>query len=91
MADFMQSIVKIELHTKTVENIAKSKRHEYSRGGYKLEETIKRTTVAEYRALLECGHWRIEHHSGTNISTAQNRLQCFECSTLAYKKRIGLE
>lgn len=74
----LQKVVKVEMVETVTERIVKSKRHDYARGGYKIEETIQRTTVKKAHALLDCGHWRQEHNHGTVILNA-DRLECFEC------------
>ena len=75
-------VLRIELRETTTEKIIKSKRHNYARGGFKIEEVITRETVSTPFALLECGHWRKERHSGAVVSTAQ-RLECWECQSTA--------
>lgn len=75
---FMMRVIKTELRTKVVEKIVKSKRHDYVRGGFQLEETIKRTTTQEVVAHLECGHERKERGSGTVVRDAK-KLLCYYC------------
>ena len=78
----LQKVVKVEMREEVKEIVHKSKRHDYARGGYKVEETIYRVTTVIPSALLDCGHWRQERNCGTVISTAK-RLECFECLRLA--------
>ena len=77
----LQRVLRVEIRETVKETVIKQKRHDYARGGFKFEETIRREPIALPAALLECGHWRNEHHCGTNISKAKT-LQCFECETL---------
>lgn len=74
----MMKIIKVELKEKTKETIKKYKRHDYVRGGFRIEEVTERITTSIPHALLECGHWRRENGMGTVISKAK-RLDCWEC------------
>jgi hypothetical protein len=71
-------VMKIEMRKTVTETVLKSKRHDYARGGYKIEETILRVTSETPFALLECGHWRQEHNYGAVVGKA-NRLSCLKC------------
>jgi len=84
------NVLKVEQRVKTTERIIKSKRHDYARGGYKLEETIYRVTTEETFALLECGHWRKEYGSGAVVKTAK-RLSCYKCEQAEREKRIAAQ
>ena len=86
----LQRVLRVEIRETVKETVIKQKRHDYARGGFKFEETIRRETIALPAALLECGHWRNEHHCGTNISKAKT-LQCFECETRTYAAKRLLE
>ena len=81
-------VLKVEVREQTTETIVKSKRHEYARGGYKLEETIRRVTTAKTFAQLECGHWREEHGYGAVIGTAE-RLSCHVCEQAAWELKMA--
>lgn len=74
----LKKVVRVEMRESIDEHIRKSKRHDYARGGFKIEEVIYRIKTSIPRALLECGHWRMEYGHGAVISTAK-RLSCFEC------------
>ena len=71
-------VIKVEIRETVSESIRKSKRHDYARGGFKIEEVIYRTTIAKPFALLECGHWREEQNHGAAISKAES-LSCRVC------------
>jgi hypothetical protein len=73
-----QKVLKTEMRESTWEDVRKSTRHNYARGGYKIEETIYRRTIVKPIALLSCGHWREQFQSGAIVSTAK-RLVCFVC------------
>lgn len=73
-----QKVVKVEMRETTEEVVLKSKRCDYKRGGYKIDEKIFRRTIVVPAALLDCGHWRMEQSSGTVVSAATH-LVCFEC------------
>lgn len=79
-------VLKVEVREQTTETIVKSKRHEYARGGYKLEETIRRVTTAKTFAQLECGHWREEHGHGAVIGAAE-RLACHVCEQAEFERK----
>lgn len=79
-------VIKVEIRTKTTETVIKSKRHDYVRGGYKIEEVIHRTTASTPYALLECGHWQREHNYGAAVSTAK-RLSCHDCENAAWEAK----
>lgn len=81
-------VLKVEVREQTTETIVKSKRHEYARGGYKLEETIRRVTTARTFAQLECGHWREEHGYGAVIGTAE-RLSCHVCEQVEWDRKMA--
>jgi len=78
----LQKVVSVEMRPEVDARVIKSKRHDYSRGGYKLEETIFRVTSCSPVALLDCGHERYEQNCGTVISKAK-RLECFTCWKIA--------
>jgi hypothetical protein len=80
-------VIRIEMRKKVHERIIKTRRQDYVRGGYKLEETIFRSTVVVPAALLECGHWRVERQCGTVISIAK-KLSCFECEISERNNKI---
>lgn len=84
----LQNVVRVEMREKTIEKIIKTKRHDYARGGYKLEERIDRVTTVIPFALLDCGHWRQEHNFGAVISTAK-RLECYVCAQAEHEKKHG--
>ena len=73
----LKKVIRVEMRTE-VDETTEAKRHDYSRGGYKLEEKINRITTMIPAALLECGHWRKENSSRASVSTAK-RLFCYEC------------
>lgn len=77
----LMKVLKVEVLETVVEKVRKTKRHDYARGGYRIEETILRITTATPRALLECGHWRSEHNHGAAVSTA-TRLACHACEQI---------
>lgn len=79
-------VLKVEMRETVTETVRKSKRHDYARGGYKLEETIHRVTSATPFALLECGHWRQEHNHGAVVSTAE-RLSCRVCEQAEWDRK----
>ena len=79
-------VLKVEMRETTKESVTKSKRHDYARGGYKLEETIRRVTTAKTFAQLECGHWREEHGCGAVISKAE-RLSCHVCEQAEFERK----
>lgn len=81
----LQKVVKVEMRETVTETVRKSKRHDYARGGYKVEETIYRVTSAIPFALLDCGHWRQEHNYGTVVSTAK-RLECYTCALAEWER-----
>ena len=72
------------MRTEVTEDV-KAKRHDYARGGFKIEEKIFRITSTVPAALLECGHWRIERQSGAIVGKAK-RLACFECENAEWIK-----
>ena len=74
----LKAVVRVELRDSVIEHIKKSRRHDYARGGFKVEEVIYRVKTSIPYALLECGHWRREYGHGAVISKAK-RLSCFEC------------
>ena len=74
----LKAVVRVEMRDRVTEHIRKSKRHDYARGGFKVEEIIYRVKTSIPYALLECGHWRKESGHGAVISKAR-RLACFEC------------
>lgn len=74
----MMKVLRVELKETTTETIVRHKRHDYVRGGYRIEETIRREISAIPHALLECGHWRQETGTGTSVSKAA-RLSCWQC------------
>lgn len=76
-------VVRVEMLHKVVETIKKSKRHDYARGGFRTEETILRVTTSTPRAMLSCGHWRIERGSGADVTKAK-KLSCWECERIAH-------
>lgn len=80
-------VLKVEVREQTKDTIIKSKRHEYARGGYKLQETILRVTKATTFAQLECGHWREEHGYGAVIGKAQ-RLSCHVCEQQQFERKL---
>ena len=80
-------VLKIEVREQITEKIIKSKRHEYARGGFKLEERILRVTTAKTFALLECGHWREEHGYGAVIAKAE-RLSCHVCEQAEFMQKL---
>ena len=81
----LKKVIRVEMRTEVTETI-KEKRHDYSRGGYRLEEKINRITTMIPSALLDCGHWRKEHHSGASVSTAK-RLFCYECDWIEREQK----
>ena len=74
----LKAVVRVELRDSVIEHIKKSRRHDYARGGFKVEEVIYRVKTSIPYALLECGHWRREYGHGAVISKSK-RLSCFEC------------
>lgn len=78
-------VLKVEMRETVTETVRKSKRHDYARGGYKIEETILRVTSATPFALLECGHWRQEHNYGAAVSKAE-RLSCHKCELAEWER-----
>ena len=80
MAKIMK-VLRVELKETATERVIRHKRHDYARGGYRIEETIKRDVSSIPHALLECGHWRMETGSGTPVSKAA-RLTCYECERM---------
>lgn len=78
-------VVRVEIKEEVTEEVIKSKRHDYVRGGYKIEETIRRVQTATPFALLECGHWRRERGSGPVVSAAK-KLSCYQCETEEMKR-----
>ena len=83
MAAKLLNVVRVEMLESVVETVKKSKRHDYARGGFRTEETISRVVTSTPRALLECGHWRVEHGTGASVSTAK-KLSCWKCERIAY-------
>ena len=79
-------VLRVEIRESVVETVRKIKRHDYARGGYRIEEIIHRETVATPFALLECGHWRREYNSGAVVSTAK-RLSCHKCEQEEYERQ----
>lgn len=79
----LKAVVRVELRDSVREHIKKSRRHDYARGGFKVEEVIYRVKTSIPYALLECGHWRQEYGCGAVISKAK-RLACFECDKGAF-------
>lgn len=73
----MRNVVRIETREKSSEQVVKSKRHDYANGGFRLQETIIRTTNHSIIAVLDCGHIR-EQVTGKNYSKAK-RLACYQC------------
>ena len=86
----MQKVLKVEMIEKITETVLKSKRHDYARGGYKIEERIHRVTSVVPFALLECGHYRQEHNYGAVISTAK-RLECYVCAQKEWEMKRSKE
>jgi hypothetical protein len=84
----LQNVVRVEVRETVTETVRQHKRHDYARGGYKIEETIHRVTKATPFALLGCGHWRQERNSGTVISTAQ-RLECTVCAQAEWDRAMA--
>jgi hypothetical protein len=82
----LKKVVKVEMTEEVFEVVKKTTRKDYARGGFKLEETIVRTTVQAPAALLECGHWRQEYHYGTVIKTAP-RLSCWRCEEIEREQK----
>lgn len=80
-----KKVLRVEMRTEVDENI-ETKRHEYARGGFKIEEKIFRITTTRPAALLECGHWRQERSSGASVSTAK-RLSCHVCERLEWERK----
>ena len=74
----LKAVVRVEMRDRVTEHIRKSKRHDYARGGFKVEEIIYRVKTSIPYALLECGHWRREYGCGAVIAKAK-RLSCYEC------------
>ena len=74
----LKAVVRVEMRDRVTEHIRKSKRHDYARGGFKVEEVIYRVKTSIPYALLECGHWRREYGCGAVIAKAK-RLSCYEC------------
>lgn len=79
----LKAVVRVEMRDSVIEHIKKSRRHDYARGGFKVEEVIYRVKTSIPYALLECGHWRREYGHGAVISKAK-RLSCFECDTAEF-------
>ena len=79
-------VLRIEMRETISEIVRKTRRRDYVRGGYRVEETIFRVTVVAPFALLECGHWRQEDNYGTVISTAK-RLVCHECQQINHERK----
>jgi hypothetical protein len=80
-----KKVVRVEMRTEIDENI-ETKRHEYARGGFKIEEKIYRVTTTRPAALLECGHWVQERSSGASVATAK-RLGCYQCENLEWMRK----
>lgn len=77
----IKKVIRVELVEKVREFVKKTKRHDYVRGGYKIEEVIHRITTVIPTAILECGHSRTEYNHGTEVSKA-SRLECYECDKI---------
>lgn len=83
------NVIRVEIRESVTEAVIKSKRHDYARGGFCIEETIRRETRATPFALLECGHWRQEHNYGAVVSKA-TKLSCHICEQLEWEKSKGI-
>lgn len=82
----LMKVLKVEVRETVVEKVRQTKRHDYARGGFRVEETISRVTTSTPFALLECGHWRQEHNHGAVVSTA-TRLACHVCYQIAREQK----
>jgi hypothetical protein len=89
MSEYKKNIVRIELIEEKSEEIIKSKRHNYVRGGYKTEETIFRSVRVTPHAVLECGHLIEESGSGKPLNQL-SRIYCYQCyySDMAKTKEL---
>lgn len=80
----MVKVVRVEMKEIVQEYVRKSKRHDYVRGGYKVEETItRRTTVLPY-AILECGHYVMQSSDSSDVRKAK-KLSCWRCEDAEYE------
>ncbi len=81
----MMKVVKVEMRETVTERVIKTKRHDYVRGGYYIEETIVRTKRETPFALLECGHWQEQYPYGAEISKAK-RIYCHKCRQIEWNR-----
>lgn len=86
----LKKVVRVETRETIRESVIKTKRFDYKRGGYSLEETIRRYTRVAPVAVLECGHIREERQTGT-VVTAAKKLRCYKCETAEDLSRDGAQ